>query len=102
MVKYIRYRYALLQTDKISFKELVEEYKRLFGEVAFYKSGLKRFQINKSKYVIIRIDSRYIDRLLYTIKSLEHRSEANIGPIYIGNTLKSVKSKLNYIFNIKD
>ena len=101
-MKYVRYRYALLSMDKTSYKELIQEYKRLFGEIAFYKSGLKHFQVGNSRYIIIRIDSRHIDKLVYTIKSLEHRSEVNIGPIYIGNTLKSVKSRLNDLFNIEN
>lgn len=101
-MKYIRYRYVVLALEKTSFHELIDEYKRLFGEVIYYKSGFKHFQIGDGRYVIVRIDSKHIDKLVYTIKSLEYKYSVEIGPIYIGDTLKSVKSRLNDLFNIEN
>ncbi len=102
-MKYVRYRYVLLNLEKILHNELRREYIRLFGEVSYIKSGFKVFKpTSNNKYIIIRINSRHLDQLFYTLKSLEYKYNVFVGPIYIGNTLKSVKSRLNDLFNIED
>lgn len=100
MVKYVRYMYIAILLDKISFEDLANEYRKLFGELLYYKSGFKLFKTEKLDVGIIRVNGNYIDRLIYTIKFLEHKTDSRIGPIYIGNTLKSVKSKLNEFYFI--
>ncbi|HIQ13199.1 MAG TPA: hypothetical protein EYH44_02285 [Thermoprotei archaeon] len=100
MVKYVRYLYIAIQLNETSFEDIMREYKKLFGELLYYKSSLKFFKIGKLDIGIIRINKNYVDKLVYTIKTMEHKTNSKIGPIYIGNTLKSVKSKLNEIYFI--
>ncbi len=104
MVKYVRYRYiGIRYDDENTPKRLLEIYRSLFGSIGMDRLYPKIIYNDlENRVFILRIQSKYLDELIYTVKHFKVNFDENCDVIDISSTLSTLKSRLNILFNRKD